>query len=161
MSHSASSLCILTLDMQLQLSISGGQILFFLCFLLPKQETCNKDGRHLRDFVQLGGLGWGIGRLCGGVGARGWRHPQTPATPPSPCRGAPALISKFITSSANLSSTAGLPLTHSRQTVVCAAGTFEVRQRAQPRRCKSAQIQCSPPDAFRREYNVSTFTHRY
>lgn len=159
-SHSASSL-ILKLDMQVQLSVrlSTSQNFSLLCFLLLNQRPPNQDGRHLRDFVQLGGLGvgdWEAVWWCGG----GWSSrleapPQTLATPPSACRGARRLISKFITSSANLSPTAGLPLTHSRQAAVCAAGSFEVRQRArQVQKCTS---DCSPPDAFRREY-ISTFT---
>ena len=106
MSHSASSLCILTLDMQLQLSISGGQILFFLCFFLPKQETCNKDGRHLRDFVQLGGLGWGIGRLCGGLELEVGGTPK-----PRPPHQAPAEVPQR--SSAN--SSPHRPICHQQQ----------------------------------------------
>ena len=158
-SHSASSL-ILKLDIQLQ-RLSGCRPPKFFPFFVSSSPTrsCNNDGRHLRDFVQLGGLGvgdWEAVWWCGG----GWSSrleapPQTLATPPSACRGARRLISKFITSSANLSPTAGLPLTHSRQAAVCAAGSFEVRQRArQVQKCTS---DCSPPDAFRREY-ISTFT---
>lgn len=141
-SHSASSL-ILKLDMQVQLSVrlSTSQNFSLLCFLLLNQRPPNQDGRHLRDFVQLGGLGvgdWEAVWWCGGLELEVGGTPQTLATPPSACRGARRLISKFITSSANLSSTAGLPLTHSRQPVVCAAGSFEVRQCA--RRCKSAHL---------------------
>ena len=89
--------------------------------------------------------GWGIGRLCaGGLGGWSSRLEEAPSSPnpghaTKPLRGAPQpLISKFITSSGNLSSTEVLlwRLQDNRR-LLWLPGTFEVEQRAQVQNCTS------------------------
>ena len=81
-SHSASSL-ILKLDIQLQ-RLSGCRPPKFFPFFVSSSPTrsCNNDGRHLRDFVQLGGLGvgdWEAVWWCGGG-----LELEVGGTPPNP-----------------------------------------------------------------------------
>ena len=84
----------------------------FIFFLLLNWEQRDEMGATWGTLFNWGVSGWGIGRLCaGGLGGWSSRLEEAPSSPnpghaTKPLRGAPQpLISKFITSSGNLSST--------------------------------------------------------